>query len=213
MSRGDGNPRLAFHEPEQRHRGAEKTLAHQIRMPLRCDVVGDRADNVKALGKPRAPFRDRRRALRRALRADDEHDGQPGERRKRCGRAGPALAAVEEPHHAFDDDDVRPLPVPRESRTDRVRRHRPRIEIDRRPAARRFEELRIDVVRPALRRGDTKPALPEGCDQTERYRGLAGMARRRSDDEAPSAISGASFGSGLVRPVAMSERIADEHAA
>ena len=136
-----------------------KPFADEIGVPVRGDLVDDRAGDRKALRQPRAAFRDRRGA------------SAPGPARRRRARTGRPVSAASEAVEPAPPGPPSKRPITpstttmsapsacRASRARRsLRRHRPGIEVDRRRAARRFQKFRVDVVRPAFRRGDAQAA-------------------------------------------------------
>ena len=83
--------------------------ADQPAMPLAGDLVEDHAGDRDARVVMHAAERDRGRRLRLAGDVDHQHD-RPAEQRREIGaRAGVSVRArhaVEQPHRAFDDDEV-----------------------------------------------------------------------------------------------------------
>ena len=106
---------------------------------------------------PRQPLQQRRRRRADALGAQHQHHRQsraaprspqssPVRRSASTGRA------VEQAHHAFDDQQLRIMRCLPHQMRQRRRPHRPAIEIEARPPGGARMELRIDVVRPHLAR-------------------------------------------------------------
>ena len=60
---GSDDGRIAPHQPEERHGGARETFADEFGVPVRSDLVDDRAGDRKTLSQPRAALGDRRCAF------------------------------------------------------------------------------------------------------------------------------------------------------
>ncbi len=174
--------------PQHRQIRARGRLRQHRAMPLAADLVEDHAGNADIGMMPLQPLQQRRRRRADAFRAQHQHDWQLRQRRdlRRRARCEISVAggAVEQAHHAFDDQQLRIMRgLPHQMRQ-RRRPHRPAIEIEARPPGRARMELRIDIVRPHLARRHRDAAPLQQREQRQRDRGLATAGRRGGDDEA-----------------------------
>src|SRR3546814_7656813 len=74
---------------------------------------------------------------------------------------------VEEAHNPFADHQLRPLRSGGKGAGQRLRAHRPAVEIDAGPPAGGAMEAGIDIVGPNLHRGDGDPRVAQMAQQRE----------------------------------------------
>ena len=141
-------------------------LARQPLMTRAGDAIEDRAGDADARIIGRAALDDGRRRLRLAADVDAEQD-RPAEHGGDVGRGagspGRGEDPVEKPHRALAEDEIAWAAVRRlagggRERAQQLRRHRPAVEIDARPAGRGGVKSGIDIVRPAFGGADAKAA-------------------------------------------------------
>ena len=114
---------------------ARKAFAHQVGVALRRRPGSAIAPTTSKPSASRAqPSAIAAAVCAMPLRADDKHDRQAGQRGKRRGRAGAARRRRRRaPSRLRRRRCPRRSPQARQPRVERLRRHRPGIEIDRRP--------------------------------------------------------------------------------
>jgi len=121
---------------------------------------------------------------RLATHIDHQHHRPAGQRRNVGGRSGAVHRAVEQPHHAFAEDEFRAvLNRPQQAR-DRRRPHRPGIEVRAIPPARRGVKSGVDVIGPDLEGRHRHPVAAEAPQQRQGDGRLSAARGGRRNDEA-----------------------------
>ena len=122
-------------------------------------------------------------------RIDDQHHRPAGELRQFGGRARFAVGAgaVEQTHDPFAQHDLGGGFQRRGARGQGLGPHRPRVEIDARPAARHGMKGRVDEIGAGLGRRDPQPAPAQMAQQAGSDEGLA-AARSRGGEDQPARL-------------------------
>ncbi len=180
-------------------------LAQGVFMARAGDAVEDDGRHIEARPvRPEAPDQGGDR-LRLMAAVDDEHDRQPQILGEIGGRAAALFRSIEKPHDAFDEGERRPVADLGGEPANDGRGHRPAVEIEARPSARRLMEARIDIVGADLRRCDGDALAGEGTQQGQRDDGLAAARGRCGDDkpvsqsDSPATRPDTSRGSSAIR--------------
>ena len=150
MPVGQSQRRVSVDAPEYGNADPLGRLDKQISVPVAPDPVVDDACDVDVIAEARKPVDDSRCGGSHRTRVDYQDHRQPGGHRDIGGGALMRGRAIEEPHDTLDDDELRTLRRRRDNRGERRVQHRPRVEVQARPAARGGVKGRIDVVRPDL---------------------------------------------------------------
>ena len=112
---------------------------------------------------------------------EDKKDWCPEGCGKLRGAAAAAMRAVEESHHALDDEHVAwPL---RSQPADQRLRHRMTVEIHRRRPACRREKGTVDIVGSGFGGADVLTLVRERAKQAERHRRFPASRCQPADDE------------------------------
>ena len=184
---GQADGVVARQRAHDRHAELRDRIGHQQAMAVAADAVEhDARDTDVGIVRTEAPHH-RRRGLR--LRRYVEHEQHRksksgGEIGGRAGAATRTRHAVEQPHDAFDDQQLAMSRGFGQQPVEERRRHRPGIEIESAGAGGRGMKGRIDVIGAGLggAHGDA-PSFQRG-EKPERDRGLARSRARSRDDEA-----------------------------
>ena len=155
-------------------------------MDLGADPVEDHAGHPNVRVERAKAVDERACRARHRGAVDDQDDGrieQLGDVRGRGELAAPG-GAVEHPHHALDDGDVRTRRAMAEERRDQLGSAEEGVEVAARAARRERVIGRIDVVGPDLEALDRQPRRAQRPDQAARDGRLAG-ARVRPRDHDP----------------------------
>ena len=118
---------------------------------------------------------------------EHEHH-RPPEKRSQvggCARSGLATrhSAVEQPHHAFGDGNVRACRRAGRHCPYQILSHRPAVQIETRPAGGDLVKGRIDIVRTTLEGLHNAASTPQRPQQPKRHRCFPGTRARRRDNE------------------------------
>ena len=177
MALGQCQGLVARQRADHRHVQRGDGVGHQHPVPFAADTVEhDTGDADRGVVTRKAAHH---RCRRLCLRGDVEHQEHRqtkarGEVGGRARAAGQSRHAVEQPHDAFDHQDLGVARRIGRERIEQRRRHRPAVEIDARRAGRGGMERGIDVVRACLG-GPHRDAAPrQRRQQRKRDRGLAG---------------------------------------
>ena len=202
--RGEIGVLAGLHEAEMAFRQSERRLARhraEHRNAERGDRVGDQravlfagraiendaGDAHRGIVRGKTPHHGRRR-LRLPRYIEHQHDRKAemrGEIGGRAAAARDAAGAVEQAHHAFDDENIRvtrPLAPPKRRAARRGMAQV--VEIDARCADGGGVECRVDVIRTGFCRAHFDAAPRQRRQHGERHGGLAGAGVWRGDDEA-----------------------------
>ena len=157
--------------------GRQRFFEH-LRVPRRADAIREHAVKRHLRPEVREAERDRAEGLRHGLRGDHrEHRHAEGGR-----EIGAARRAVEQTHHAFDQDQIGFGRRLREQIAARGFADHPQIERQHRRAARALEDHRVEKVRTGLEDAHAPPQPPVIARETRGDRGLA-LARSGGADE------------------------------
>ncbi len=176
-----GTPQRAQHRhPRRVHR-----LAQQRLMTLRADLVEDHPGqpHLRIPGREAVHQRGHRPGLRGGV--HHQHHRRPQQLRhlRRRRQFAPTGRAVEQPHHALHDRQVRARRAVQEQRGDPLRAAQIRVQIAAGAAGGQGVVARVDVVRPDLVRRDRQTGLGEGRHQAGGDGRLARAGGGRGDDE------------------------------
>ena len=177
---GEGERRVAAKAPEDRQARSRRRLDEELRVPVAPDPVEDDAGDVHVAPIARETMHDGCGGGGHRTRVDHQHHRPSGGRRNVRGGALVGGRAVEEPHDPLDEDELRTLRRRRDRGRKRRLPHRPRVEIQASPPARRRVERRVDVVRPHLERPDPHAPIPQVPQQRK-----ASPSSSRSPTPAP----------------------------
>ena len=162
MALGQCQRRLARHGAEDLYAERRDGVGDDDAMAFTGDAIEDHAGDAHGrIVGGKTPHHGRRR-LRLARHIEHEQHRQLEMRGKIGGRAalpGGTVGAVEQPHDAFDQENIGAGCGLRRHGVEQRVRHRPGIEIDARRGGRRGMERRIDIVGSGLGRahGDAAP--------------------------------------------------------
>src|SRR6516165_7362732 len=127
-----------------------------------------------------------RRGLRLSLHVEDQHDRQREPRCEVGGGAGAAARpryAIEQPHDAYDHQQLAIARGFADERVEQRGRHRPRVEVEPLYPGGGGMKRRIDIVGARFRRPYRDASSFERRKDAERYRRLAGAGIGGRDDE------------------------------
>ncbi len=191
--------RLARHRAEHRDAEGNNRIRDQRAVLLAGDAIEDDSGDANGRIVRGKTAYDGRRRLRLPRYVEHKHDRERemcGKVRGRAALPRHAAGAVEQTHHAFDDEKIRIIGrLPRQGIEQRGR-HGPAVEIDARCADHSRVKCRVDVIRTGLCRAQFEAAPHQRRQHGERDRGLAGAGAWRGDDDparrhVPSLLDGA----------------------
>src|SRR3954452_8032254 len=184
---GQADGVVARQRAHDRYAELADRIGHHLAMALAPDAVEhDAADTDVGIVRTEPPHhRGRGLRLRRYVQHKQHRESKSGgEVGRRTGAAARTGHAVEQPHDAFDDQQLAMSGGLGEEPVEERGRHRPGIEIESTNAGGRGMKGRIDVIGAGL--GGTHGDAPsfERSEKPERDRGLARSRAWSRDDDA-----------------------------
>jgi len=178
MAFGQGEFGAALHRAQPSHRRAHAVFQHGG-MARASHAIGDRAvqRDVAAVGGEAVD--DRAEALRHGRTVDHRQHRQA----EAGGDIGCRWIAVEQAHHAFDEDDVRFARRLVEKAAAIILAHHEQVEREDRVAARPLEDHRVEEVGPALEHAHPQATIAVAAREGGSDRRLALSRRRRGDQQ------------------------------
>ncbi len=154
-------------------------LLDHFRMAHAGDAVGQHAGKRQPRTEMREPVGDRAHRLRDALGIDHRQHRHA----QQLGQIGAARRAVEQAHHAFDQDQIGVQRGFIHQPPAFGRAGQPQIELIHGMAAGTLQNHRIEEIRPGLEHPDCAPLIRMKTRQRRRHGGLAVIGRGRADEQ------------------------------
>jgi hypothetical protein len=158
---------------------AGNALRQHRRVARSGDPIGDHASELDVAAISSQTVSEGAESLRHGCRVDHSEDRQP---ETGC-QIGAARLAVEQTHHAFDQDHVRNASGLVEQLTALRFAHHPQVELVHRSARGLLQDHRVEKIRPHLEHTAMQPATAEVARQASRDGGLALTGGRRAHQQ------------------------------